>query len=282
MQEIQRRNTHGLLLMERMEHSQISKLHNYNERATELLSGTAEKLEGQGSGDRDQPQRRSNMGFHGSTADAHKSGLRNQNMGCQASSSWESRVSAEPAFTVKSYSFNDVMNMANGMVARRLARSIHSDPDSSIVLATIVVTHEAKPRFVPARAKYDTGSDANFVPHALVKESGLLEFMVKLEAGTSEENTEAGVPKRNVSIGLDNQEHIIHHTITLQWSAATMWKARTTQFHVAEDLPYDMVLGNPFIQENGVFDSQRVALPVRRKYPCAGKFLHAKMHWKSF
>jgi hypothetical protein len=154
------------------------------------------------------------------------------------------------------------VTLAEEVVARSVTRGIHFDPDPSLVLGTIVVTHEDKPRFVPIRAKYDTGSDVNFIPFTLVERNGLSEFLVKLKDNTLEDN---------VFLGLNNQEYVIHHTITLQWSAATMHNVRTTHFHVADDLPYDMVLGNPFIQENRVFNPQRVALPLRRKHRDSGK-----------
>jgi hypothetical protein len=138
-----------------------------------------------------------------------------------------SAMTGETNFTVGAYSTADVV---------------------TITLGTIVVTHEEKPRFVPVRAKYDTGSDVNLVPIALVEKNGLSDFLVKLDEDGSEDN---------VFLGINNQEYVIHHTITLKWSAATMHNIRTTYFHVAEDLPYDMVLGNPFVQDNQIFHPHR-------------------------
>jgi hypothetical protein len=126
----------------------------------------------------------------------------------------------------------------------------------------VVIVHETKPRYVPVRAKYDTGSDANFVPRELIDKNKLSEFLVKLETSS---------PEDNIFVGLNNQEYIINYTIELQWSAATMRHVRTTQFHVAEDLPYDVVLGNPFIQANQVFHPQRVALPLHHKQTTSSK-----------
>jgi hypothetical protein len=178
---------------------------------------------------------------------------------------WESHVSEASTFTVGAHTNVDVVTIAEEMVTRSLARGVHFDPDPSLILGTIAVTHELKPRFVPVRVKYDTGSDVNFVPLALIEKNGLSEFMVKLEGDDSDDN---------VFLGLNNQEYVIHHTITLKWSAATMHNVRTTHFHVAEDLPYDMVLGNPFVQDNRVFHPQRVALPLRHKYRDSGKYWH--------
>jgi hypothetical protein len=180
---------------------------------------------------------------------------------------WESHVSEASTFTVGAHTNADVVTIAEEMVNRSLARGVHFDPDPSLVLGTIAVTHELKPRFVPVRVKYDTASDVNFVPLALVEKNGLSEFMVKLEGDDSGDN---------VFLGLNNQEYVIHQTITLKWSAATMHNVRTTHFHVAEDLPYDMVLGNPFVQDNRVFHPQRVALPLRHKYRDSGKDCHVR------
>ena len=171
---------------------------------------------------------------------------------------WESTAAEASSFTIGSQSTAEVMTLAEEVVARSVARGVHFDPDPSLVLGTVVIVHESKPRFVPVRAKYDTGSDANFIPYELIKNNGLLEFLVKLEVDSLEDN---------VFIGLNDQEYTIEYTIELQWSAATMRHVRTTQFHVAEDLPYDLVLGNPFIQANQVFHPQRVALPLHHKHP---------------
>lgn len=176
--------------------------------------------------------------------------------------------------TVGPGSIADVVTSANEVVAQSVTRGIHFETDPSLILGTIAVTHESKPRFVHVRAKYDTSSDVNFIPFALVEKNGLSAFLVDLEDDGSESN---------VFIGLNNQKYLIHHTITLKWCAATMHNVRTTQFHVADHLPYDMLLGNPFIQENRVFDPQRVALPIRRKHLNIGKnVLYIPMARQSF
>ena len=173
-----------------------------------------------------------------------------------------SAITTETSFTVGTISTADAATVAEEIVKRSLASGIHFDPDVTLTLGTIVVTHEEKPRFVPVRAKYDTASDVNFVPLSLVEKNGLSEFLVRLNEDANEDN---------VFVGINNQEYTIHHTITLKWSAATMHNIRTTYFHVAEDLPFDMVLGNPFIQDNQVFHPQRVALPLRHKHRSSGK-----------
>ena len=198
-------------------------------------------------------RQQSDTGSHPATAQSQENRSSNHGIGRHVHQDWESSASGISAFTVGPYSTADVVTVAEEVITKSVARGIHFDPDPSLVLGTIVVTHEENPRFVPVRAKYDTGSEVNIVPIALVEKNGLLEFLVELEAGTFESKV----------YGLNDQEFIIHHTISLQWSAATMRNVRTTRFHVADASPYDMLLGNPFIQENKVFDPQRVALPLR-------------------
>ncbi|CAN9232778.1 unnamed protein product [Alternaria alternata] len=196
------------------------------------------------------------MTSHASPPSYSKGKSFNQPGGQRVQQDWESTVTRESYFTVGPQSIAEVMTLAEEVVAKSVARGVHFDPDPSLVLGTVVIVHETQPRFVPVRAKYDTGSDANFVPYELVRKNGLSDFLKKLETTS---------PEDNVFLGLNNQEYIIDHTIELQWSAATMRHVRTTQFHVAEGLPYDVVLGNPFIQENQVFHPERVALPLHHK-----------------
>ncbi|KAF2725247.1 hypothetical protein K431DRAFT_290929 [Polychaeton citri CBS 116435] len=180
-----------------------------------------------------------------------KSRLWNRNPG-----DLESMASGAGSFTTDRESLADIVTLADEVVTKSMARGTNFDNNPSMVLGTITVTHESKPRFVPVRAKYDTGADANFIPSAFVKAHGLSSLLEELLEDGSHSN---------LFIGLNNEEFYIQHTITLQWCASTMHRVRTTKFHVADDLPYDMLLGDPFIQENRIFDPQRVALPLRRR-----------------
>jgi hypothetical protein len=122
----------------------------------------------------------------------------------------------------------------------------------------VYLTHETPPNSIAVRAKYDTGCDVNLIPKRFVEEHGLTEFMTLL--GGEDARFEG-----QVFIGLNNQEHVIYHEITLRWCADNMHQVRTTKFHVADSLPYEMVLGDPFILENRVFHPKPSALPLRRK-----------------
>ncbi|KAF1955573.1 hypothetical protein CC80DRAFT_505450 [Byssothecium circinans] len=145
----------------------------------------------------------------------------------------------------------DVVTLAEKAVTQTIAKGIAFDSNPSLTFGSIALTHKAQPRYVPVRAKYDTGSDVNLVPAQLIVSNDLSSLLVEGE---------------DTFIDLNNQEYHTHHTITLKWCAVNMHKMRTTTFHVTDDLPFDMVLGDPFIQENAVFDPQRVALPLRRKH----------------
>lgn len=149
----------------------------------------------------------------------------------------------------------DVVTLAEKVVTQTIAKGISFDSNPSLTFGTIALTHKAQPRYVPVRAKYDTGSDVNLVPAELIVSNDLSSLLVE------EEDT---------FIGLNNQEYHTCHTITLKWCTVNMHKMRTTKFHVTGDSPFDMVLGDPFIQENAVFDPQRVALPLRRKHRGSG------------
>jgi len=169
----------------------------------------------------------------------------------------------EEVFTVGQESFGresvaDVVTLAEKVVTQTMANGISFDSNPSLTFGTIALTHQAQPRYVPVRAKYDTGSDVNLVPAELIVSNDLSSLLVE------EEDT---------FIGLNNQEYHTCHTITLKWCAVNMHRMRTTKFHVTDDLPFDMVLGDSFIQENAVFDPQRVALPLRRKHRGSGTVL---------
>ncbi|THW88996.1 hypothetical protein D6D15_05575 [Aureobasidium pullulans] len=138
------------------------------------------------------------------------------------------------------------------------ARGIGSrDPecgiDLSITDSTITVTHEDKPRYISARAKYDTGSEVNFTSSEFVTENGLTPLLNRLK-------------DPEIFVGLNNQEYHVKHTIVLHWCGSRMHKVRTTTFFVADEVPYDILLGNEFILRNRVFDPQRAALALRHKY----------------
>ncbi|KAL1599490.1 hypothetical protein SLS60_007293 [Paraconiothyrium brasiliense] len=141
-------------------------------------------------------------------------------------------------------SIADVVTLAERVVTQTIAKGISFDSNPSLTFGTIALTNNAQPQWISVRAKYDTGSDDNLVPTELIVSNGLSSLLVEEEA---------------TFLGLNNQEYHTYHTITLKWCAVNMHKMRTTKFHVTDDLPFDMVLGDPFIQENAVFHPQRVS-----------------------
>jgi hypothetical protein len=156
--------------------------------------------------------------------------------------------------TTRAGSVADVVTLADEVVTRSIAKGVHFGNDLSLTIGTIVLIHKEKPTYVPVRAKFDTGSDANFIPYSLVHAHGLQESLVELE--------DEG-PDANTFQGLDNHEYQFRHTITLSWCAMTMNRVRNTLFYVADNVPYDMLLGNDFIRDNSVFEPPRIALPLR-------------------
>ncbi|CAD0089286.1 unnamed protein product [Aureobasidium mustum] len=144
----------------------------------------------------------------------------------------------------------DVVAIADNIIALKDRRGMQFDSDPSMIMGTIAVTHEDKPRFVPVQAKYDTGSEANFIAAGFLEKHNLSALLQKL-------------PKDDCFRGLNKCDYPVSHTITLDWCAMTMNKVRKTQFHVVEEVPFDIIIGNPFIMDNRVFQSTRVALPCR-------------------
>ncbi|KAI7076149.1 hypothetical protein KC339_g13886 [Hortaea werneckii] len=169
----------------------------------------------------------------------------------------ESQHSDIRSFTVNPQAEADSATIKREFLLKDIAKDLLSNASPSLVMGTIAVTHESKPRYVPVRAKYDTGADVNFMPITFLEKHGLSSMQEELAEET---------PGDNVFIGLNNEEYPVRSTVTLHWCASNMHRMRTTKFHVANDMPFDMLLGDPFIQENKTFDPQRVALPLRRKH----------------
>ena len=164
---------------------------------------------------------------------------------------------------------DEVASLAETIMAGTKIQGIRFDSDPSLVTGTITIAHETVPRFVPVRIKYDTGSDANFIPSILLQEHGLAELV----EGVSSDD---GGPEW-IFLGLNQQEYAVKQSITLYWCSSTMRKTRKSVFHVIDDMGYDLLLGNPFIIENDVFrTTTRSALPITfvRKHRDAGKSRH--------
>ncbi|KAG9556939.1 hypothetical protein KCU71_g11190, partial [Aureobasidium melanogenum] len=151
------------------------------------------------------------------------------------------------------------VTFAEGIIARSVERGMQFDNDPSEPVGTIIATHEGKPRYVPVKAKYDTGSEANFIAAGFLKEHNLSALLQKL-------------PKDDWFRGMNECRYPVTYTITLDWCASTMNKVRKTQFYVVEEVPFDIIIGNPFILDNRVFQQSKVALPCRYEHLSAGKY----------
>lgn len=129
--------------------------------------------------------------------------------------------------------------------------------DSTMILGTITVVHEAAPRYVPFRAKYDSGSEENFVSLAFVQEHGLTSLLQEVPDGEQDHFT---------FIVLNDVEVQARHTLTLHLCPSNMRRMRKTLFHVVDEVPYDLLIGEPFITANNVWDRARPVLHLIRKY----------------
>lgn len=176
---------------------------------------------------------------------------------------WQSAFTSTSSATVRTEMTADIATLADKAASRAMAKGVLAGGDPSLTIGTIVLTHMEKPSYVPVRAKYDTGADANFVSYQFTEQHGLSELLNDLGQEGSEEV---------IFDGLDEHEYRIRHTITLHWCAAAMHRMRTTLFHVASQLPYDILLGNDFIQENSVLSFSRPALPLRMKKKSKGEY----------
>ncbi|KAJ8106800.1 hypothetical protein OPT61_g9303 [Boeremia exigua] len=167
--------------------------------------------------------------------------------------------------TAKAGSIADVVSLADEVATRAFRNGTYFGKDLSIETGTVVIlpkhSSEDRPSYVPILAKYDTGADGNFISINFVRHHDLVDRLVEIQEDGSVET---------VFYGLDGHEYRITHTVTLHWCSATMNKIRHTLFHVAEEVPYDLLLGNDFIMENRVLNPQRVGLPLRSKRKTQG------------
>ncbi|KAF3004795.1 hypothetical protein E8E13_002947 [Curvularia kusanoi] len=163
--------------------------------------------------------------------------------------------------TATAGSIADVVSLADEIATRAVRNGTYFGNDLSIETGTVVILpkHQPKerPRHVPIVAKYDTGADGNFISIDFLRQHHLEDRLVEIQEDGSVET---------IFVGLDGHEYHITHTITLHWCSATMNKIRHTLFHVAEEVPYDLLLGNGFIMENRILDPQhQITEESRRK-----------------
>lgn len=152
------------------------------------------------------------------------------------------------------------------VIASHSPESRELDQDLSMLDAVIAKTHQepSGSSWFPVRGKYDTGSDANFITKTLITAQGLES---QLEALSTTDIGSRGFT------GLNQQTCLPTHKLRLSWCARNAFKYSLTDFYVVEDAPYDIVIGNPYIQEAKVFQrsEKRVALPIFSSYKPKGK-----------
>ncbi|KAI6865907.1 hypothetical protein KC323_g4166 [Hortaea werneckii] len=125
----------------------------------------------------------------------------------------ESPQSDISSFTIDPRSEADAVAIRRELLLKDIASDLVSSASPSLVMGTIAVAHESKPRYVPVKAKYDTGADVNFMPIAFLEKHGLSSMQEELVEET---------PGDNVFIGLNNEEYIVLSTVTLHWCASNM------------------------------------------------------------
>lgn len=102
-----------------------------------------------------------------------------QNIRQHLETSADGRSVASESYTSTRFGGNptvEVASIADPIVPSLMARGVRMDSNPSLVMGTIAVYDEdvPRPRFVPVRVKYDTGSDANFLPITLLEQHNLM------------------------------------------------------------------------------------------------------------
>ena len=134
--------------------------------------------------------------------------------------------------------------------------------DFTIFQGVAAFVENDRVKWVPFSGKYDTGSDDNFVTKDIIQRAEKEHLLEQIDAD--------GGAVEHRYLGLNNQEVLCTSFIKLTWHERKGGRSRYTRFNLVDDAPFDIILGNPFILENSVFEPQASALPLRRKHrrPC--------------
>ena len=157
----------------------------------------------------------------------------------------------------------DEQDPATGDHPERFARYQHMRMehlrDWTLLDAVIVFVRDDGPKWEPVCGKYDTGSDENFIRREILNRADAESLLEPFEG--------------EVFAGLDRQEVAPTHRVWLTWHDSRGGKSRRTRFYLVEDAPFDIILGNPHIQEEQILQRQFAALPLRRKPKTAGEYI---------
>ncbi|RDL37958.1 uncharacterized protein BP5553_05391 [Venustampulla echinocandica] len=103
--------------------------------------------------------------------------------------------------------------------------------------ATIIIDKQSgegpsRFRYIPVRAKMDTGCDDNLISHELLTDNGVVETMLV----PNDENKEF--------MSVQGFRFSPEYQIELTWYQDREMKARQSVFHVVKDAPFDILLGS--------------------------------------
>ncbi|KAM0721379.1 hypothetical protein Q7P37_002303 [Cladosporium fusiforme] len=136
------------------------------------------------------------------------------------------------------YEGSDVQSLADTVTAASKVHIYAQNIDISLTPAVITLVHKNPQKFVPVQAKYDTGSDANFITRALLEEHDFSDLMEDVDGGEEE----------FIFDGVNHQTYVVKHSITLHWCPSNERKTRMSTFNVVDAMGYDLLLGMPHIQ----------------------------------
>jgi hypothetical protein len=83
----------------------------------------------------------------------------------------DSVLTTESSCTVSHSTRGDTDALASDIHSRSKAKANHFGSNPSLTLGALTLTHEEQPRYVSVRTKYNSDSDANFLPSALIEEN---------------------------------------------------------------------------------------------------------------
>jgi hypothetical protein len=131
--------------------------------------------------------------------------------------------------------------------------SFHSSPVLGFsifsVTFTLDVAEGKRPIFYPAKAKFDTGCVDCLITEAVIRKYNLDEWREKCVERTY--------------LALGNSEVISNSLLHLNWSANNETTLRRNLFYVVADSPFELLLGETFMNDNSRFIP---ALPVRLRF----------------
>lgn len=116
---------------------------------------------------------------------------------------------------------------------------------------------ESRPSWHPVRGKYDENSEANLVSRAIITRAQLEGSVEQMDQVTVES-----------LCGL--QVHL-KEKILLYWAPQNSSSSYTTEFYVADDAPFDLLLNKHFIAEQGALFQNRSHFLLEPKQVIRGK-----------